>query len=117
MDTQYEGLNRVSSEFVVFLDADERLTPLAIEAGLKCFDRNADAWLVCGAHRVIDASGRPASRVWREKFAPKQCLKSPLGGNAIAMQAAAMYRTDALRSGIVPIDVEVGGQALPALSR
>jgi SAM-dependent methyltransferase len=95
---QYAVLASVSSEFVVFLDTDDRLTPLAIEAGLKCFDRNADAWLVCGAHRIIDAAGRPVSPVWRERLAPQQFLKLPRGGNAIVMQAAVMYRTDRLRS-------------------
>ena len=94
---QYAGLASVSSEFVVFLDADDRLTPLAIEAGLKCFDRNADAWLVCGAHQVIDAAGRPASPVWFERLSPQQSPKLPRGGNAIAVQAAVLYRSDRLR--------------------
>ena len=45
---QYAGLAKVSSDFVVFLDADDRLTPLAIQAGLKCLNTNADAWLALG---------------------------------------------------------------------
>jgi glycosyltransferase involved in cell wall biosynthesis len=95
---QSVGLARVSSEFSVFLDADERLTPLAIEAGLECFDKNPDAWLVGGTHRVIDAAGRPTSLVWHERLRPQQSLALLRGGNVIAMQAAVMYRTDRLRS-------------------
>jgi glycosyltransferase involved in cell wall biosynthesis len=41
-------LAELSSQFVIFLDMDDRLTPIAIEAGLKCFDKNPDAVLVFG---------------------------------------------------------------------
>ena len=66
------ALAGISSDFVVFLDADERLTPVAIEAGLDCFAENPNAWLVCGAHRVIDAAAEPASPVWHERVDPRQ---------------------------------------------
>jgi hypothetical protein len=90
------GLARVSSEFTVFLDANDRLTPLAIMAGLECFDKNPDAWLVCGAHRIIDSAGRMASPAWHERLDPPQpALRA---GNAIAMQAAVLYRTNRLRT-------------------
>jgi SAM-dependent methyltransferase len=88
------GLERVSSEFVMFLDADVRLTPPAIEAGLKCFEKNPGAWAVCGAHRVLDAAGRSASSAWRERVNPRQ----PNGACVMWLEAAVMYRTDRLRS-------------------
>jgi SAM-dependent methyltransferase len=89
-------LARISSVFILFLDADDRLTPLAIEAGLTCFESNPDAWLVCGGHRVIDAAGRPASPTWYERIGPSRSAL-PISG-AIAVQAAVMYRADRLRS-------------------
>jgi hypothetical protein len=95
---QDAGLARVSSAFTVFLDADERLTPLTIEAGLACFDKNPDAWLVCGAHQIFDAAGRPASPVWQERLDRRQSDAMQLARNLIAVQAAVMYRTDRLRS-------------------
>jgi glycosyltransferase involved in cell wall biosynthesis len=91
------GLARITSNFVVFLDAGERLTERAIEAGLECFNRNENAWLVCGAHRVIDMVGRPASAVWRERLIAPQSLDLPHRIDAIAVQAAVMYRSDHLR--------------------
>jgi glycosyltransferase involved in cell wall biosynthesis len=42
------GLREVSADKVIFLDADDRLFPSAIEAGLKCFDAHRDAAFVFG---------------------------------------------------------------------
>jgi SAM-dependent methyltransferase len=92
------ALAAISSDFVVFLDADERLTPVAIEVGLDCFAKNPDAWLVCGAHRVIDAAGQPASPVWRERVDPKLSLPVLCAAGTIALRAAVMFRTNRIRS-------------------
>ena len=86
------ALAEISSQFVVFLDMDERLTRVAIEAGLECFDKNPNARLVCGAHRVIDGQGRPVSPVFRERI---------VSGDVV-MQAAVMYRTEWVRSVVGP---------------
>lgn len=95
---QSAGLAKVFSEFTVFLEADERLTRSAIQAGLQCFDKNPDAWFALGAHRVIDSAGRPASPDWHERLNPQLSIASFCRGNGIAMQAAVMYRTERLRS-------------------
>ena len=92
------ALAGTSSDFIVFLDADERLTPVAIQAGLDCFAMNPNAWLVCGAHRVIDAAAQPASPEWHERVDPRQSLPVLRAGGTIALQAAVMYRTDCFRS-------------------
>ena len=92
------GLARISSEFIIFLDADDRLTPVAIEAGLECFDKNPDAWMVYGAYRVIDMAGRTASVACHQGLGVRPFLELLRRGNAIAMHAAVMYRTDCLRS-------------------
>jgi hypothetical protein len=96
-------LAEIFSRFVVFLDMDERLTPVAIEAGLDCFEKNPDAILVCGGHRVIDKERRPASPVFREQIDP---LSWPAlsHGCDVRMKAAVMYRTDWLRSVVYPVN-------------
>jgi glycosyltransferase involved in cell wall biosynthesis len=92
------GLARISSKFIIFLDADDRLAPVAVKAGLDCFARNPNAWLVYGAYRVIDAAGQPASSVTHERLGSQPFLDLLRRGNVIAMHAAVMYRTDCLRS-------------------
>ena len=94
---QQNALAGISSPFVVFLDVDDRLTRVAIEAGLECFDKDPNARLVCGAHRVIDGQARPVSPAFHERIVTKSGLPLP-GGGDVVMQAAVMYRTDWLRS-------------------
>src|SRR3954447_22530496 len=53
------GLRAARSRYVLFLDADDLLTPVAVAAGLACFDRAPGAAFVYGAHRRVDAGGRP----------------------------------------------------------
>ncbi len=88
------GLAAVDTSLVVFLDADDRLEPCAIEAGLACLHRAPDSGFVYGGHRYIDADGREIG----ERFEPPG--DSPytqlLRGNFIAMHATVMYRRDLL---------------------
>jgi hypothetical protein len=90
------GLRNVASEFVIFLDADDRLRPIAIEAGLECIEANPEAWMVYGAYRVIDASGEPASPIRHVPTAADARDGLMRRGNTIAMHATVMYRRDRL---------------------
>jgi SAM-dependent methyltransferase len=95
------GWRLVQSDFVVFLDADDRLKPTAIEGGLRCFEKNPQAWMVYGAHRIVDENGLPLSPF---RFHPlgDPALESLLsGGNLIAMLGSVMFRRSRLE--------EVGG--------
>lgn len=47
------GLREATSDKIVFLDADDRLSPDAIAMGLDCFDRSPDAAFVYGAHKIV----------------------------------------------------------------
>jgi glycosyltransferase involved in cell wall biosynthesis len=47
-EARNSGFRAVAGDYVVFLDADDRLTPNAIEAHLKCFAKHPDAQLVVG---------------------------------------------------------------------
>lgn len=52
------GLRHCTGQFVVFLDADDRLMPNMIATGLIHFSQNPDIGLVAGHFRLISANGR-----------------------------------------------------------
>ena len=52
------GLSRSRGDLLVFLDADDRLPPHALEAGLDDFAAHPECAFVFGAFRRIDATGR-----------------------------------------------------------
>jgi glycosyltransferase involved in cell wall biosynthesis len=54
-----EGLGASQGAFVVFLDADDRLLPRALEVGLQALDKRPEAAFVAGACRDIGADGHP----------------------------------------------------------
>ena len=53
------GLEESSGEFVVCLDADDRLLPNALEAGARALEAHPDCAFVWGGRRLIDAAGQP----------------------------------------------------------
>jgi len=84
------GLRRSESEYVVFLDADDRLLPEALEAGLECFDVHPECAFVSGRFRFIAADGS-----LRKEYTPphvKDHYLALLRRNYIAMHATVMYR-------------------------
>ncbi len=89
------GLRAAQSEFIVFLDADDRLTPNAVTAGLAAFATNPSAALVYGGHRRVDAKLKPLGRD-RIAAVGTNAFRDLLTGNIIAMHAAVMYRRNAL---------------------
>jgi glycosyltransferase involved in cell wall biosynthesis len=93
------GLAAVGTTHVVFLDADDRLEPEAIAAGLGCFARIPGCGFVYGGHRYIDAAGHEIG----ERFEPPgdEPYLNLLRRNFIGMHATVMYRRDLL--------VELGG--------
>jgi glycosyltransferase involved in cell wall biosynthesis/SAM-dependent methyltransferase len=88
------GLAALDTSFVVFLDADDRLEPNAIEAGLACFARVPESGFVYGGHLYIDADGQELGG----RFEPprEEPYLQLLRGNFIAMHGTVMYRRDCL---------------------
>lgn len=89
------GFHGLSSRYVMFLDADDRLAPNAISAGIGCFALNPAAAMVYGGHRRIDADGRViVSGIYRQ-IGPDP-YANLLAGNLIGMHATVLYRRDVL---------------------
>lgn len=85
------GLAASRGEYVVFLDADDRLLPDALQAGLNSLFLHPEAAFVSGHFRYINADGS------LRKQQPQLPLESPpyegmLRGNYITMHATVMYR-------------------------
>ena len=47
-EARNSGFRASSGEYVLFLDADDRLTPNAVEAHLSCFAKHLEAGFVVG---------------------------------------------------------------------
>ena len=97
--TRNTGLHEAEAEaeYVTFLDADDRLLPDAISAGLACFATFPGSAFVYGAHRRIDQAGGP---IGGTRYEPVETngYSGLLGGNRIGMHATVLYRCDALRA-------------------
>ena len=89
------GLLRATSQFIVFLDADDRLLPHALEQGLARFGEMPDCAFVYGGHRVVDAKFRPTGS---DRFDPvgEDPYCDFLRFNPVGMHATVMYRRDLL---------------------
>lgn len=88
------GLRAARSDKVIFLDADDRFCPNAIQAGLGCFEANPGAAFAYGAY--VEERGQ----VWRELFMPAKGRLDMLRFNCVAMIGAAIFeRTPLLEIG------------------
>jgi len=94
------GFRASIGEYVMFLDADDRLTPNAVESHLSCFAKNPKAGFVVGDidHIAIDSSylGSPRWPILKENH-----YEELLKVNHIANNIAIMFRR--------PVIERVGG--------
>jgi glycosyltransferase involved in cell wall biosynthesis len=89
------GIGIARSSHVVFLDADDRLLPKALELGMACAAKNAKCGFVYGGHRDIKADGSPEAD---HPFYPVSgdAHLALLRRNFVRMQAAVIFRRDVL---------------------
>lgn len=94
-DARNDGLAASTGEFLLFLDADDRLVPDAIESSAACLETNQDCAFAYGHVRHFDASGDAPYR----GAAPPGCLAEadPYGwmlrmNNGLRISGAVLYR-------------------------
>ena len=89
------GFRATKGEFVLFIDADDRLTPNAIQAHLRCFLEHPEAGFVVGGIEHISGDGTyrgaPHSPVLKADH-----YKHLLEANHIANTIAVMFRRSVL---------------------
>jgi glycosyltransferase involved in cell wall biosynthesis len=93
------GLERAKGDRILFLDADDVLTPGALQACACAFERYPDVAFVYGAYREVAADGMPLQEHSPPVFA--DAFAGLLTGNHIAMHGTVMYDVHRLR--------EIGG--------
>jgi glycosyltransferase involved in cell wall biosynthesis len=89
------GLRTASTSHVIFLDADDRLLPMAIEVGLANIAVRRDCAFVYGGHRSISEHGQAIGADYVALMEGDAHL-AMLRGNQIAMHGAVLYRRDRL---------------------
>ncbi|RJT32705.1 glycosyltransferase [Mesorhizobium waimense] len=91
------GMTAARGEFIAFLDADDRLRPVALATNLALFHDNPDCALVYGAYRDIDEAGAVRNTV-PLRSAGADPYAGFLTGNLIGMHATVLYRRRTLEA-------------------
>jgi glycosyltransferase involved in cell wall biosynthesis len=91
------GLRETSSPYLVFLDADDRLLPGALAAGLKSLAEDESAAFTYGKYEIVIAPTAERKRAVNTPV-PKRAFAHFLRENCIGMHAAVMYRRGAIES-------------------
>lgn len=92
-----KGFSESRGSYLVFLDADDRLLPSAIGAGVLCFGAHPECAFVFGHHKRIASDGSPIEKSEPYWNSDDQYL-TLLRGNYIGMHATVMYRRNILES-------------------
>jgi glycosyltransferase involved in cell wall biosynthesis len=84
------GLRESCGEYIVFLDADDRLLPHAVESGLDLYREHPDSGFVFGGYRNIfdDGSAAPTDA---PAIPDRDEYRHLLQGNFIGMHGAVLY--------------------------
>jgi Glycosyl transferase family 2 len=102
------GMEEASGDFLLFLDADDRLLPEAIERGLEELRADPEAMMAAGTWRLIGESGEPLPADPPQQ--PPQAFPALLESCFISTPAAVLYRRE-LFSRIGGFDPEVSASA------
>lgn len=85
------GIRHSNGMFLVFLDADDRLTPSAVETGLACLAAHPAAACTFGRCRWMAPDGSPLPTP-AHGCGSDDCFADLLRSNCTGMPATAMYR-------------------------
>jgi glycosyltransferase involved in cell wall biosynthesis len=89
------GIRQSEGNYIVFLDADDRLLPDAIETGLILFHKRPELGFVYGGYRRISKAGTPLPTPEPDRV-DGDYYWHLLRGNIVGMHAAVMYSRAAL---------------------
>jgi glycosyltransferase involved in cell wall biosynthesis len=93
------GFRETSSPLIQFLDADDRLSPRAIETGLASLALDPEAAFTYGAYRIVEVLAGSETDVQFNPV-PREAFGAFLRGNEIGMHGTVLYRREPLeRSG------------------
>ena len=90
------GIRRTNGEFLVFLDADDRLPRDSVAASIAVLDDHPECALTSGEHCYIDADGAVTER-WTRPVPADRHYAELLRKNYIGCPAAAVYRRAVFR--------------------
>jgi glycosyltransferase involved in cell wall biosynthesis len=91
------GLARATAPYVVFLDADDRLLPAALEIGLRCFHAYPECAFVAGYCVAIGADGQRWNQTSHQPLIQHDHYIQLLRDDFIWTPANVMFRTDIVR--------------------
>ncbi len=103
------GISESKGDYLIFLDADDRLLPTALQTGLSCLDDHPEFAFASGHIRLISSDGSPLP-------SPEQsCIERDhyltlLQGNYIWTPAAVIFRRSVFEFGFV-YDTSFSGSA------
>jgi glycosyltransferase involved in cell wall biosynthesis len=85
------GLHNSTGEYIVFLDADDRILPNALHSGLDCLKAYPESAFGYGRFRLLMANGT-VRLIKPYPFTGRDCYSTLLQINQIGMHATVMYR-------------------------
>jgi len=91
------GLRESNGPYVVFLDADDRLLPIALETGVNCLRAHPKCGFVSGHYSVIESDGSPKP-LQQIHCVERDHYQALLCRNYIGMHATVMYRREIFES-------------------
>ena len=86
------GLRQSRGEFLVFLDADDRLLSHALEVGISCMREHPECAFVSGHCRVIDSKGVILPSPRQQRVEREHYLRLLGGGSYIWCPAVALFQ-------------------------
>src|SRR5690606_25777961 len=88
------GIFHSRGNFVIFLDADDRLYPDAIAVNLRYFEQHPSCAFISGGHDKVDDNNRLVESDENKKIPERDLYAALLRSNYIGMHGAVMYRRE-----------------------